>query len=406
MSERTLDLELPRAGRMPRAARVLLAVLARVQHGRLELVTPDGQRLCFQGARPGPQAEFELCDWSVCSDILRSGDIGFAEAWFAQRWQSADLTALLTLAAVNRAALAGAVYGRWWGKLAYRLRHLLRANTRAGSRRNIHAHYDLGNDFYARWLDPSMTYSAALFAGDPARSLEQAQHAKYARILARLDPAPGQQILEIGCGWGGFAEYAARTRGCRVHGITVSQRQLEYAQQRIQRAGLAGRVSFALCDYRDVQGRFDHVVSIEMFEAVGERYWPAYFDALARRLAPGGRAMLQTIVIADELFERYRRSTDFIQQYVFPGGMLPSSAALAQRVHAAGLAVRDRYAFGGDYAQTLRRWHRAFEDAWPELRAGGLDERFGRLWRFYLAYCEAGFRAGTTDVVQLEISHA
>jgi cyclopropane-fatty-acyl-phospholipid synthase len=406
MSERTLETQLPRASKLPRAARILFAVLAGLRHGHLEVVTPDGQRLRFAGAQPGPRATFALRDWSVCAEILRSGDIGFARAWLARRWETPDLAALLTLAAVNRAALEGAVYGRWWGKLAYRLRHLLRANTRAGSRRNIHAHYDLGNAFYARWLDPSMTYSAALFEADPARSLEQAQRAKYERILARLDPSPGQHILEIGCGWGGFAEYAARTRGCRVHGITVSQRQLEYARQRIERAGLGGLVSLELCDYRDVQGRFDHVVSIEMFEAVGERYWPVYFAALARRLAPGGRAMLQTIVIADELFERYRRSTDFIQQYVFPGGMLPCPSVLERHIRDAGLALRDRFAFGEGYARTLRCWQAAFEAAWPQLRAEGLDERFGRLWRFYLAYCEAGFRAGATDVLQLEISHA
>jgi len=406
MSARTLPFELRAAERMPRAARVLFSVLSRLQHGRLEIVGPGGQRFCFPGGLPGPDARLELRDWEVCSRILLAGDIGFAEAYLDGRWVTPDLTALLTLAAVNRRVLEGAVHGRWWGGLLYRLRHLLRANTRAGSRRNIQAHYDLGNRFYQGWLDPSMTYSAALFAGDHSRSLEQAQFAKYERILARLDARPGERILEIGCGWGGFAEYAARTRGCRVHGITVSSAQLEFAQQRILLAGLAQHVSLSLCDYRDARGRFDHVVSIEMVEAVGLRYWPVYFNTLAQRLAPGGKAILQAIVIDEDLFERYRRGTDFIQQYVFPGGMLASPAVLERHALSAGLRVRDRYAFGADYAETLQRWSHAFDQAWPRLEGGARDARFKRLWNFYLAYCEAGFRAGTTDVLHLEMTHA
>jgi cyclopropane-fatty-acyl-phospholipid synthase len=391
---------------LPRAARVLFAVLSRLRFGHVKVAGPGGQSFSFPGAMPGPDAALNLNDWDVCGDILRKGDIGFAEAYLQGRWFTPDLAALLTLAALNHGALDDAIYGTVWGKLFYRVRHLLRANTRAGSRRNIHAHYDLGNDFYARWLDSTMTYSSALFEGDFGQSLEDAQLAKYERILAVVDPRPGQRILEIGSGWGGFAEYAARTRGCAVHGITVSQRQLEFAQARIARAGLGERVSLAFCDYRDVQGRFDHVVSIEMVEAVGERYWPAYFDAIAARLAPGGKAVLQAITIADTLFERYRRGTDFIQQYIFPGGMLASPAALRAQAAAAGLAVRSTHCFGADYAETLRRWNERFNQAWPDLQGAGFDTRFRRLWNFYLAYCEAGFRARTTDVMHVEMTHA
>jgi cyclopropane-fatty-acyl-phospholipid synthase len=406
MNDRSASLDLRPAPPLPRAVRMLFAVLARLRYGHLRVSGPRGQSFSFPGAMPGPDVTLVLEDWAVCGDILRKGDIGFAESYIDGRWSTPDLAALITLAALNHGALEDAVYGSVWGKLLYRLRHLLRANTRAGSRRNVHAHYDLGNDFYAGWLDATMTYSSALFAGDLSQSLEDAQLAKYERILAVLDPQPGQRILEIGCGWGAFAEYAARTRRCQVHGITVSQRQLEYAQARMQRAGVADRVSLEFRDYRDVEGRFDHVVSIEMYEAVGERYWPAYFGAIAQRLAPGGKAVLQAITIADRLFPRYRRGTDFIQQYIFPGGMLASPAEIVRQAQRAGLAVRETFGFGSDYAETLQRWSQRFNAAWPQLQHGAFDARFRRLWNFYLAYCEAGFRAGNTDVLHVEITHA
>jgi cyclopropane-fatty-acyl-phospholipid synthase len=395
-----------RQGPLPRAARVLLAVLSRLRYGRLELLGPDGRSFSFPGALPGPDAEIHLEDWEVASDLLRSGDIGFAEAYLQGRWHAPDLTAVLTLAGLNHGALEQAIYGRRWSALLFRLRHLVRANTRAGARRNIHAHYDLGNDFYQRWLDQTMTYSSALFGGDWSRSLEDAQTAKYERILRLVNPRPGERMLEIGCGWGGFAEYAARTRGCRVHGITVSRRQLGWAQERIRRAGLDALVTLEFRDYRDLEGEFDHVVSIEMYEAVGERYWPVYFDTIARCLKRGGRAVVQAIVIADELFHRYRRGTDFIQQYIFPGGMLASPTVFAGHAQSAGLELRTRHHFGADYAETLQRWQQGFNQAWPEIQAPGFDARFKRLWNFYLSYCEAGFRAGTTDVMQVEMSHA
>ncbi len=406
MSDKAVSLNLRTVGSMPRPARLLFAILSRLRYGRLEIVAPGGQSFSFPGALPGPDASLKLDDWDVCAEILRSGDIGFAETYLSGRWVTPDLTAVLSLAALNNGALEEAIYGKFFGKLLYRLRHLLRMNTRAGSQRNIHAHYDLGNDFYRRWLDQTMTYSSALFAGDFDCSLEDAQLAKYERILALLDPRPGSLILEIGCGWGGFAEYAARTRGCRVHGITISRRQLEFAWQRVRDAGLDDRVTLEFCDYRDVHGRYDNVVSIEMYEAVGERFWPAYFGTLRDRLKPGGRAVVQAITIAEERFERYRHSTDFIQQFIFPGGMLASPSVLHAQASRAGLAVRSTHAFGLDYAETLRRWNQRFNQAWSEIQPHGFDARFKRLWNFYLSYCEAGFRSRSTDVLQVEMSHA
>jgi len=389
----------------PAAARWLFRLLEQLRCGKITLRCPDGRAFEFSGAQPGPHATLALADWQVCGDILSRGDIGLAEAWIAGRATSDDLPQLLLLAALNEQAIEDAIHGRWWATLAYRLRHWLRPNTRAGSRKNIHAHYDLGNDFYRLWLDPTMTYSAALFESDPGRSLSDAQTAKYARILRELGAQPGQHILEVGCGWGGFAEHAARA-GCRVTGITISEAQLDYARQRIANAGLQDRVELRLLDYRDLDGRFDHVVSIEMFEAVGERYWPGFFGMLRDRLKPGGRALVQTITIAEAKFERYRTGTDFIQQYIFPGGMLPSQRRFGEEAMARGLAVKDMHGFGFDYAETLRRWHQVFNDAAQEVRAQGFDDRFMRTWRFYLAYCEAGFRARATDVVQAVLVHA
>ncbi|MEF8701078.1 MAG: cyclopropane-fatty-acyl-phospholipid synthase family protein [Candidatus Accumulibacter sp. UW26] len=390
--------------RLPRSARVVLALLERIDHGSLELRLPDGsqQRL----GQPGESAAtLEIGAWSVFDSVIGRGDVGFAESWIAGDWHSPDLTALLTLLANNRQAISGAVYGQWWGLLAARLRHLLNANTRGGSRRNIRAHYDLGNDFYRLWLDPTMSYSSALYAGE--MSLAAAQLAKYRRILQRLGARRGQRVLEIGCGWGAFAETAAREAGVEVVGLTLSPAQLQYARQRMQLAGVGKQVAIELLDYRDLAGEpFDHIVSIEMFEAVGERWWPTYFAHVARLLAPTGRAVIQSITIRDELFARYRRGTDFIQQHIFPGGMLPSPSVFGERATRAGLQVRDTFAFGRDYARTLAEWSANFEQHWPQIAALGFDEHFHRLWRFYLAYCQAGFNSGCTDVMQFELAHA
>ncbi|UCH47957.1 MAG: class I SAM-dependent methyltransferase [Betaproteobacteria bacterium] len=391
---------------VPRAARVLLSLLSRLRHGRLEFVTPDGNRFMFEGDIVGQDATLHVRDWSVCADVLKSGDIGFAEAYMASKWDTPDLAALLELALQNRGVLEAAMRGKWWGKMLYRLRHLMRRNTRGNARRNIHAHYDLGNDFYRAWLDQTMTYSSALFGAEASLSLEDAQLAKYRRILDCLAVQQGDRVLEIGCGWGGFAEVAARERGASVHGITLSEEQWSFCSRRMRQAGLDRQVQTEICDYRDVEGQFDFVVSIEMFEAVGEAFWPGYFAAVKKRLSRGGRALIQTIVIADELFENYRRSTDFIQQYVFPGGMLPSPSAFAQQAERAGLELGECHFFGLDYAETLARWRASYNAAAPSLRKYGFDARFERLWNFYLTYCEAGFRAGSINVAQMELINA
>ena len=401
------SLALPRnSTAIPQVGRVLLSLLSRLRHGRIEFISPDGQRFVFQGDMSGPHACLKIYDWSVCSAVLKSGDLGFAEAFVGSKWETDDLPALLELAVRNRSVLEMAMRGRWWGKILYRLRHLMRRNTRANARRNIHAHYDLGNDFYQAWLDKTMTYSSGLFGSNTSRSLEDAQIAKYRRILDRLDVRRGDCILEIGCGWGGFAELAACERDARVHGITLSREQWSFCTQRMRRAGIERQVQTEICDYRDVDGQFDFVVSIEMFEAVGEAYWPSYFSAVRERLRRGGRALIQTIVIADELFDEYRRSTDFIQQYIFPGGMLPSPSVFEEQAGRAGLVLEHSHFFGLDYAETLARWRERYNAVAPSLRKHGFDTRFERLWNFYLAYCEAGFRAGSIDVTQMELINA
>ena len=392
----------PREASVPRAARWLLRMLEGLHAGSLDITGPDGSRWHFSGKAPGPAAAIRIADWSMCGAVLRSGDIGFAESWIDGRWNTDDLQSVLWVAALNKRVLDSAIYGRWWGTLAARLRHLLNGNSRRGSRRNIAAHYDLGNDFYRLWLDETMLYSAALFEGDPDRSLADAQRAKLARVFTMMSPQPGQRVLEIGCGWGGFAELAAR-EGLHVTGLTLSERQLEWALNRVRAAGVADRVDLKLLDYRDVAGTFDRIVSIEMFEAVGRKYWATYFHRVRELLAPDGIACIQTITIDDGEFDRYVLGTDFIQQYIFPGGMLPSPSAFRALAGDAGLVVEDAQPFGLDYARTLHAWRIAFDRVTPELDALGYDERFRRTWRFYLAYCEAGFRAGLTDVWQYRL---
>jgi cyclopropane-fatty-acyl-phospholipid synthase len=404
ISPEKLSLALPRQAAIPRAGRTLLKLLSGLQHGSLTLHTPDGAQQVFGNPHQQPHADWYLHDWGVCEAVLASSDIGLGETYMDGRWHSNNIPALVALAIVNRSVLEQAIRGSLFSLLGYRLRHTLRANSRAGSRKNILAHYDLGNDFYRLWLDSSMTYSAALFENDAQRPLPQAQAAKYTRILDQLGLNPGHRVLEIGCGWGGFAEAAAE-RGAHLHGITLSPSQLAYAQARIAHFPEQVRPQLSLTDYRDIRGQYDHIVSIEMFEAVGERYWPTYFRALKTLLKPGGSALIQTITIANELFKPYRRSTDFIQQYVFPGGMLPSISVFKEYAHKAGLRVVEAHAFGQDYAETLRRWRARFHDTWAQAQKLGFDERFRRLWDFYLAYCEAGFAAGSTHVYQVKLAH-
>ncbi len=385
----------------PAAARIILKLLANLQHGALTLRTPDGERRHY-GDASAPIA-LELKNWNLFTLAMRSGDIGFAESYIAGDWATSDLAGLIELMARNRAQIESLVYGSWLGSLAYRIKHLLNRNSKKGSRKNIHAHYDIGNQFYQLWLDRSMTYSSALFTEESGRNLELAQGAKYRRILDQLDLAPGARVLEIGCGWGGFAEIAARGAGAHVTGLTLSIEQLEYARQRIHRAGLDDQVELYLRDYRDSVGSYDAVASIEMFEAVGESYWPSYFECIAGSLKPGGRACVQTIVIADELFERYRKGTDFIQQFIFPGGMLPSPSVFARLAAEHGLEVVDQFSFGVDYADTLAAWRKDFHAKLDAVRAQGFDERFILIWEFYLCYCEAAFRAGNTNVMHFTL---
>lgn len=400
---------LPRSA--PAAARAAFALLGRLDHGTLTLQLPDGSSAHF--GRPvegGPRAAMRLANWNACKAALASGDIGFAESFMAGDWTTSDLTALLELFIANREALERAIYGSWWGALAHRLRHALRRNSRRGSARNIPAHYDLGNGFYRLWLDRTMTYSSAWFEGDCSRPLEEAQAAKLRRALREAGVVPGARVLELGCGWGGLAECAAGEFGAHVTGITLSQEQLAHARQRLEAAGLAARCDLRLQDYRDLpraaEAPYDAVVSIEMFEAIGREYWGGYFATLKHRLAPGGRACVQSITLRDDLFERYLRSTDFIQQYVFPGGLLPSRSAFTEVAERAGLRVVQAFAFGADYAETLRRWRLRFLAEAPAVRGLGFDLRFLRLWEFYLAYCEAAFARGNTDVVQFTLEHA
>ncbi|CAG0952500.1 Tuberculostearic acid methyltransferase UfaA1 [Burkholderiales bacterium] len=400
----SLALPLPQTRRLPRAARTVLRLLERLEGGSLEVSLPGEQGQHF-GAGP-VSAHLTVRDWGVFEAVLARGDIGFAQSYLEGQWDTPDLAALLTLLNANRATIARALYGNLLSLLGARLKHVFNANTRAGSKRNILAHYDLGNDFYRLWLDPTMSYSAALFEGDPERRLEAAQDAKNRRILEAIALAPGQEVLEIGCGWGGFAEIAAREAGLKVHGVTLSPAQLAYARDRLQKAGLAESTRLELKDYRDLNGRYEAIVSVEMFEAVGERWWPTWFGTVAKNLAPQGRALVQSITLREDLFARYRQGTDFIQQCIFPGGMLPTVTGFRQQAQDAGLVVRESFHFGADYARTLAQWRHNFEAAWPAIAALGFDERFRRLWRFYLAYCEAGFATGSTDVVQFHLEHA
>lgn len=398
----------------PRAAKLVLRMLKQLTQGQLALTLPD-HSVRHYGV-PHPQhagADMVVRDWAVFGAILRGGDIAFAEAFMDARITTSDLPQLLKIMVANRQTIEKAIYGTWWGSLLDRITHLLRSNTKQQARKNIAAHYDLGNDFYTLWLDPSMTYSAAIFGNAyPANAtadegdLGRAQQAKYARVLAELALPAQAHILEIGCGWGGFASTAAAA-GHRSTGLTLSTEQLSYARQRLLNEGVADLVTLKLQDYRDEgahsAAQYDGVASIEMFEAVGEAYWPSYFECVARNLKQGGKACVQTIVIRNELFDRYRRGTDFIQRYIFPGGMLPSPEKFTQLAHNAGLQVVQTHGFGLDYARTLAVWRLGFLRQLPAVRAQGYPERFMRMWEFYLAYCEAGFVGGDIDVVQFTL---
>jgi len=385
----------------PASAKRVLQLLSRLQSGFLKLQLPDGTWREFGAPASELQVRVNLSDWGVFAAVLKSGDIGFAETYRDGGWTTDDLAGLLRLFLLNRQALDEVIYGNWLGRLVYRIKHLLKRNTRENSRKNIHAHYDLGNAFYRLWLDDSMVYSSAWFEGQLQGDLKQAQLAKVRRSLRMAGVEPGHRVLEIGCGWGALAQMAVNEFQVRLVGLTLSTEQLQWAQDANPKAEIR------MQDYRDVNdGPFDAVLSIEMLEAVGQEYWATYFETVSRLLKPGGRACIQTIVIADQLFERYISSTDFIQQYIFPGGCLPCPRALRQHASQAGLKVVDEFAFGPDYAETLRRWRQEFLASREQVLQLGFDEPFISLWEFYLAYCEAAFDEGSTNVMQFTLQKA
>jgi len=381
----------------------VLSRLPELEYGTLSLFLPSGKELQFGQANPGePRAEVRLKSLKPISRLLRGGLIGWAESYMDGEWDSPDIVALVRWALGNEHAMDEVMKGHPVLNFFNRLVHLARSNTRKGSRKNIAYHYDLGNEFYQLWLDPSMTYSSALY--EQTDDLQEAQLTKYRRICQMLDVKPGERVLEIGCGWGGFAEVAAAEFGAVVTGITLSKEQLKYAQKRIADADLSDKAEFQLIDYRDVSGQFDHIVSIEMFEAVGQEHWPTYFKQVRELLKPGSSALLQVITIENERFDAYARAADFIQKYIFPGGMLPSPEKLEHQVSQAHLTLDEQFFFGQDYARTLAEWRHSFLAQWPRIQAQGFDERFRRMWLYYLTYCEGGFTEGSIDVGLFKIS--
>lgn len=382
----------------------LLEALNNIRYGTLTLTLPDSTSLVFEGVAPGEAAHLELRDWRALDEIFTRGQMGFADAYINGLLNTDDLPGLITFIFRNEAAIETYFNGRPWYGIWLKARNALHANTKGGSRRNVAAHYDVGNAFFELWLDRSMTYSCGLFEGDPTRSLEAAQAAKYRRILSKLDARPGQHILEIGCGWGGFAEAAAR-EGLNVKAITLSKSQADYARKRIERAGLQNRVTVEITDYREVEGQFDHIVSIGMFEHVGEAYWPGYFQTIKRHLKPDGKAMIQTIITTPKHFDDASHHPGFIETYIFPGGRLPAPEIFRDGAEKAGLVCREMFTFGQDYKRTLEVWLDRFEANLGAIRAQGYNEPFIRLWRLYFSACIAAFATERTSVMQVELSH-
>jgi cyclopropane-fatty-acyl-phospholipid synthase len=388
---------------LPRYFAQAFETVQKINCGRLDFVLPDGRRFRVDGRTPGPVAELDIHNPDCFARLIREGDLGFCDAYLEGWWSTPDLQALMDFVHEDNWDVYDGFPGMGLVRMYERLRHWLKRNSRSQAKRNISHHYDLGNEFYRLWLDDTMTYSSALFRTGQ-ESLEAAQTQKYASMVDQLGAKPGDHVLEIGCGWGGFAEYAAKERGLRVTGLTISREQFAFAQERIARAGLQEQVTFKLQDYRDERGSYDGIASIEMFEAVGEQYWPTYFGTVRDRLNPGGRATLQVITVEDHRFEAYRNTVDFIQKYIFPGGMLPSPSVLRAEVERAGLQVLRSIEFGESYSQTLRRWHDTFNEKWEEVARMGFDDRFRRMWNFYLTSCAGAFRGGNCDVTQITIA--
>lgn len=387
---------------LPRYFEAVFAKSVDMKNGRLDMVLPDGRIFRAEGAGQGPVAEIHIHNVDVFARLIREGDLGFCEAYLDGWWSTPDLQAFLDLVHAGNDDIYDGFLGLKIARAYERFRFWLQSNSKSQARKNISYHYDLGNDFYKLWLDDTMTYSSALFQTGQ-ESLEAAQIAKYASMVDQMGAQPGDHVLEIGCGWGGFAEYAARERGLRVTGLTISREQHDYAVDRIARAGLSDQVEIKMQDYRDETGLYDGIASIEMFEAVGEKYWPVYFKTLRDRLKPGKQATLQIITVQHRRWQIYRNTVDFIQKYIFPGGMLPSPVVLREEVQKAGLEVAGSIEFGESYSQTLRRWYDTFNDRWDEVAALGFDDRFRRMWNFYLTSCAATFHFRNCDVTQITV---
>jgi cyclopropane-fatty-acyl-phospholipid synthase len=388
---------------LPRYFATAFEVAGRMRRGRLDFVLADGRRFRVEGPEPGPAAEITVHDDDTFARLVREGDLGFSDAYLEGGWSTPDLQAFMDVIHTGNNAMYDGYPGMALIRAYEKTRFWLQSNSRGQARRNISYHYDLGNEFYQLWLDETMTYSSALFTTGQ-ESLENAQTLKYASMVDQMGAGPGDHVLEIGCGWGGFAEYAAGVRGLRVTGLTISQAQFDYATDRIAKAGLSDRVEIKLLDYRDETGRYDGIASIEMFEAVGERYWPVYFDSLRERLKPGRHATLQIITVDDGRWKVYKRGVDFIQKHIFPGGMLPAPSVLKAEIARAGLLLKGSVEFGKSYSQTLRRWHEMFNDRWEDVAKLGFDDRFRRMWNFYLTSCAGAFEGGNCDVTQITVT--
>ena len=387
---------------LPRYFARVFDLVGKLNSGRVDFILPDGRRFRAEGLKPGPVAEVTINNPDVFARLVREGDLGFCDAYLDGWWTTPDLQAFMDFIHADNDDMYDGFPGMALVRAWEKARFWFQSNTKRQALKNISYHYDLGNDFYSLWLDDTMTYSSALF-NTSQESLEKAQIAKYASMVDQMGVKPGDHVLEIGCGWGGFAEYAAKERGLKVTGLTISKEQLEYAQKRIKSKGLSDKVNLKLLDYRDETGVYDGVASIEMFEAVGEKYWPVYFDKIKQCLKPGKQATLQIITIQDARWEVYRKSVDFIQKYIFPGGMLPSPSVLRKEVHKAGLSVQHSIEFGKSYSQTLRRWFEVFNNKWDNISAMGFDDRFRRMWNFYLTSCAATFESGNCDVTQITL---
>ena len=387
---------------LPRYFARVFNLVRKLNSGRVDFILPDGRQFRAEGAKPGPVAEVFIKNPDVFARLVREGDLGFSDAYLDGWWTTPDLQAFMDFIHADNDDMYDEFPGMGLVRAWEKARFWFQSNSKRQALKNISYHYDLGNDFYKLWLDDTMTYSSALFSTSQ-ESLENAQVAKYASMIDQMGVKPGDHVLEIGCGWGGFAEYAAKERGLKVTGLTISKEQLDFARKRINNNGLGDKVNLKLQDYRDETGVYDGVASIEMFEAVGEKYWPIYFNKVKQCLKPGKQATLQIITIHDARWEVYRKGVDFIQKYIFPGGMLPSPTVLRQEVAKAGLNVQHSIEFGKSYSQTLRRWFEVFNDQWDTISGMGFDDRFRRMWNFYLTSCAATFESGNCDVTQITL---